>query len=187
MRSAIPARYKTVPPKKPSHRTPDHRGYREYRISINSRAVRVRYCLVVRPSHFPHTTLHTIGIHSPHQFLLHCVGTPPTHSASRQSHVTPVLHCFGTMKTALQLPQAFAEVLNYPHIETFLLRDDGTFPNSRLPLIIFRNALKVTGVKAEETFKKLFAHHDWRNNWVANIYDFHHYHSTAHEVLGVAG
>ena len=90
------------------------------------------------------------------------------------------------MKAALQLPQAFAEVLNYPHVETFLLLDDGTFPNSRLPLIIFRSALKVTGTDAEETFKKLFAHHDWRNNWSANVYTFYHYHSTTHEVLGVA-
>ncbi|MGZ4964682.1 MAG: cupin [Limisphaerales bacterium] len=90
------------------------------------------------------------------------------------------------MKTALQLPQAFAEVLNYPHIETFLLQDDGTFPNSRLPMIIFRSALKVTGTEAEATFKKLFAQHDWGNNWAANVYDFHHYHSTTHEVLGVA-
>lgn len=90
------------------------------------------------------------------------------------------------MKTALHLPTAFAEVLNYPHIETFLLHDDGTFPNSRLPLIIYRNALKVTGNEAEKIFKKLFAQNDWRNNWVANVYDFHHYHSTTHEVLGVS-
>jgi uncharacterized protein YjlB len=90
------------------------------------------------------------------------------------------------MKAALNLPKPFAEVLNYPHIETLILRDDGTFPNSRLPLIIYRSALKVSGIKAEELFKKLFAENDWGNNWSANVYTFHHYHSTTHEVLGVA-
>lgn len=91
------------------------------------------------------------------------------------------------MKAALRLPEAFAELLNYPHIETLVLQDDGTFPNSRLPLIIYRNALKQSGPPAEHTFKKLFAQNDWRNNWIANVYDFHHYHSTTHEVLGVSG
>jgi uncharacterized protein YjlB len=90
------------------------------------------------------------------------------------------------MKSALNLPKAFAEVLNYPHIETFMLQDDGTFPNSRLPLIIYRTALKQTGIEAEKTFTKLFAENDWGNNWSANVYTFHHYHSTTHEVLGVA-
>jgi uncharacterized protein YjlB len=91
------------------------------------------------------------------------------------------------MKSALRLPETFAELLNYPHIETFILTDDRTFPNSRLPLIIYRNALKPTGAEAESAFRKLFAENDWRNNWIANVYDFHHYHSTTHEVLGVSG
>src|SRR6478735_4550209 len=90
------------------------------------------------------------------------------------------------MKSAIQLPEAYAEFLNYPHIELFILQDDGTFPNSRLPLIIYRTALKVPGTEAEETFKKLFAENDWTNNWSANVYTFHHYHSTTHEVFGVA-
>jgi uncharacterized protein YjlB len=90
------------------------------------------------------------------------------------------------MKAAIQLPEAFADVLNYPHIETFILQDDGTFPNSRLPLIIYRDAVKQTGPETEETFKKLFSANDCGKNWIANVYDFHHYHSTAHEILGVA-
>jgi uncharacterized protein YjlB len=90
------------------------------------------------------------------------------------------------MKTALQLPKGFEGLLNYPHVETFALQDDGTFPNSRLPLIIYRSALKIGGTDAEGVFKKLFAQHDWTNSWAANVYDFHHYHSNTHEVLGVS-
>ena len=90
------------------------------------------------------------------------------------------------MKSAIQLPEGYADLLNYPHIETFVLQDDGTFPNSRLPLIIYRSAMKVPGINTENIFKKLFAENDWSNNWSANVYTFHHYHSTTHEVLGVA-
>lgn len=32
--------------------------------------------------------------------------------------------------------------------------------------------------------KSLFGNNDWPPQWVASICSFHHYHSTAHEVLG---
>lgn len=31
---------------------------------------------------------------------------------------------------------------------------------------------------------RMFEKTGWPPQWVASIYDFHHYHSTAHEVLG---
>jgi uncharacterized protein YjlB len=30
-----------------------------------------------------------------------------------------------------------------------------------------------------------FAKHGWRGSWVNGVFDFHHFHSTSHEVLGV--
>lgn len=35
-------------------------------------------------------------------------------------------------------------------------------------------------------FEKRFAAHGWRPQWRDTIYDYHHYHLTGHEVLGVA-
>ena len=33
--------------------------------------------------------------------------------------------------------------------------------------------------------RDLFAEHGWRGSWVDGVFDFHHFHSTSHEVLGV--
>jgi uncharacterized protein YjlB len=34
--------------------------------------------------------------------------------------------------------------------------------------------------------ERVFAGHDWLNSWRNGVYPFHHFHSIAHEVLGVA-
>lgn len=60
--------------------------------------------------------------------------------------------------------------------------DDGVIPNSRYPLLLFRNALpQISGSEVG----KLFASNNWSNSWQNGIYPFHHYHSTSHEALGV--
>ena len=33
--------------------------------------------------------------------------------------------------------------------------------------------------------RALFARHGWAGSWVDGVFDFHHFHSTSHEVLGV--
>lgn len=33
--------------------------------------------------------------------------------------------------------------------------------------------------------RALFAEHGWGGSWVDGVFDFHHFHSTSHEVLGV--
>ena len=63
-------------------------------------------------------------------------------------------------------------------------KDDGTFPNSRLPLILYRMAVKLAG-DDRAFFEQLFAANGWKGSWRNGIYPYHHYHSTAHEVLGV--
>ncbi len=66
--------------------------------------------------------------------------------------------------------------------ETFRFTDDGRFPNSRLPLLVYRTALPDGQVVMERTF----AGNDWSNSWRDGIFTFHHFHSIAHEVLGIA-
>ena len=76
-----------------------------------------------------------------------------------------------------------------PHeVEAHLFVDDGLVPNNgKLPLILYRHALALEhGSKSERAFEALFKSNGWSGAWVDGIYDFHHYHSTAHEVLGIA-
>lgn len=68
-------------------------------------------------------------------------------------------------------------------IETFHFKDDGNIPNSTLPLIIYREAC--TEKDMANWFEQTFAGHYWSNSWRNGIYDYHHYHSNTHEVLGV--
>ncbi|KQN69979.1 cupin domain-containing protein [Devosia sp. Leaf64] len=61
--------------------------------------------------------------------------------------------------------------------------DDGTFPNNSLPVIIYRRAVAEPSPEAMEA---LFDQNGWPIAWRYGVYDFHHFHSTAHECLGVA-
>ena len=63
--------------------------------------------------------------------------------------------------------------------------DDGIFPNSRLPLLIYTAAVPRVEVSAE-AMEALFAAAGWVPAWRYTVYPYHHYHSTAHEVLGIA-
>jgi uncharacterized protein YjlB len=64
----------------------------------------------------------------------------------------------------------------------YVLRETSEFPSSPLPVLVYRVALE----RAEaDAFERLFAKHGWTNAWRNGLYSVHHYHSTAHEVLGV--
>ena len=94
-------------------------------------------------------------------------------------------------------------------VKSVLLRDDGRFPNNeKLPLLLYRGAIEAGGaapakelaaetaaeaaVSAGQTIETLasaveatFHRNGWGGSWRNGIYDMHHYHSTAHETLGV--
>ena len=63
--------------------------------------------------------------------------------------------------------------------------DDGTFPNSALPLLYYRAAIAKEDA-SPEAMEALFAAGGWPPAWRYTVYPYHHYHSTAHEVLGIA-
>lgn len=65
------------------------------------------------------------------------------------------------------------------------LNDDGVFPNSRLPLLLYRGAVLITEDDPAQVFEDLFEENGWSESWLNGIYSYHHYHSTAHEVLGI--
>lgn len=64
--------------------------------------------------------------------------------------------------------------------------DDGDVPNSRLPLIVYAGAIDPAAGDPAVAFERLFQSNGWGDGWRNGIYPFHHYHSTAHEVLGIA-
>ena len=67
------------------------------------------------------------------------------------------------------------------------LYDDGLVPNNALlPLVIYPGALPLLGGEPEKHLIALFSVHGWRGAWINGIYPFQHYHSNAHEVLGLA-
>src|SRR5262245_32861430 len=71
--------------------------------------------------------------------------------------------------------------------QLFRFRDDGETPNNRLPLVVYRGALKLDeAYDPAAIFEATFARHGWRESWRDGIYDFLHFHSATHEVLGFA-
>lgn len=68
-------------------------------------------------------------------------------------------------------------------VERHELEDDGAFPNSRLPVLIYHDVADSRGASSCEA---LFARNGWLGAWRDGIFSFHHFHSTAHEVLGIA-
>lgn len=70
--------------------------------------------------------------------------------------------------------------------EQLFLEDDGTIPNSALPLLLYRDAFDASGRPDPAAWlEDTFAGNNWRNAWRNGVYSYHHYHSITHEVLGV--
>ncbi len=60
--------------------------------------------------------------------------------------------------------------------------DDGNIPNNpTLPVVIYPGAFK----ENPEEIERVFNQNNWTNSWTDGVFDYHHYHSNAHEVLGV--
>lgn len=67
------------------------------------------------------------------------------------------------------------------------ITDDGDFPNNPdLPLLRYQQVFPADHPDMAAGFEQAFASSGWGSSWRNGIYNFHHYHSTAHEVLGIA-
>jgi uncharacterized protein YjlB len=64
--------------------------------------------------------------------------------------------------------------------------DDGLVPNSVLPLVIMRRAIEPDRRDPAAAFERTFAQNNWTGSWRNGVFDYHHFHTTAHEVLGIA-
>lgn len=67
-----------------------------------------------------------------------------------------------------------------------LLAPSGPIPNHpKWPLLVYPAAVEISGADPALAFERLFDANRWPAAWRNGVYPFHHYHTTAHEVLGV--
>ncbi|MEJ0028589.1 MAG: hypothetical protein WDN01_21405 [Rhizomicrobium sp.] len=71
---------------------------------------------------------------------------------------------------------------------TFRLRDDGETPNNRkFPLVLYRSPVKFAGgYDPAAIFEALFESNGSGDGWRDGMYDWLHWHTGTHEVLGIA-
>lgn len=68
----------------------------------------------------------------------------------------------------------------------FLCPENGTFPNNNnLELCILKQAFSPNAANLVKLIEQCFQDNEWPPAWRNGLYDIHHYHSTAHEALGV--
>jgi uncharacterized protein YjlB len=104
---------------------------------------------------------------------------------------------FGQMLTALGLSPALSGFKAEGSIsgssggatdpQILRLSRNGWMPNNEhLPVLLYRRVLPPGGDDPAAGFESVFQRNGWPPQWRNGVYDFHHYHSTAHEVLGFA-
>ncbi|MCC9166181.1 cupin domain-containing protein [Pontibacter harenae] len=65
------------------------------------------------------------------------------------------------------------------------LKPNKNIPNNTiLPLLLYQQVFS-SSENLESQFKKAFEGNGWSGTWVNGVFNYHHYHSTAHEALGV--
>lgn len=78
------------------------------------------------------------------------------------------------------------DVSKEPEVEIHYFDADGDIPNNpALPLLIYKDVLDLDGVDAASTCIERFAVHGWHGAWQNGIFPYPHFHSTAHETLGI--
>ncbi|MET4081116.1 uncharacterized protein YjlB [Pedobacter sp. UYP30] len=78
------------------------------------------------------------------------------------------------------------KLIQEAYLVSHKIEPNGNFPNnSKYPLMIYKGALLIHPDDTEEVIKTVFAQNGYSNAWVNGIFDYHHYHSNTHEVLGV--
>ena len=75
---------------------------------------------------------------------------------------------------------------NLENILHFRCLENDTFPNNpTLELCILKQVFPPNADNLVDLIEQCFQKNDWPPAWRNGLYDIHHYHSTAHEALGI--
>jgi len=71
-------------------------------------------------------------------------------------------------------------------VETYRIEENLPFPNHPLPVIYYPHALDeiLEDEGTADSVIAFFSDNGYTNGWVNGIFDYHHFHSNTHEVLG---
>jgi uncharacterized protein YjlB len=73
-----------------------------------------------------------------------------------------------------------------PRVIAHLLAPSGGIPNHpSWPLLVYPAAVAIAGPDPAAAFEALFDRNGWPAAWRNGVFPFHHFHTTAHEALGV--
>lgn len=79
-----------------------------------------------------------------------------------------------------------AQINKKAEIIALKLKANGDFPNNpELSVLVYKNVFDLSGRDPASIIEKVFSKNNWGGSWRNGIYNFQHYHSTAHEALGI--
>jgi uncharacterized protein YjlB len=71
--------------------------------------------------------------------------------------------------------------------DSFEFEPGDTIPNHpEFPTLLYHQIFKSVPNNPSGWFRNLFRSNGWEGTWVNGVFSYHHYHSTAHEVLGIS-
>lgn len=84
-------------------------------------------------------------------------------------------------------PDRLPDLLREPKAHLFRFGDDGIIPNHpTFPVVLYRSPVALPdGLDPAAVLEDLFKRNGWGRSWRDGIYEYAHYHSRTHEVLGV--
>ena len=84
------------------------------------------------------------------------------------------------------MKNADAQINSNAELITIHFEENGNFPNNpKLPVLVYKKLFDFEQEESAAVIEKVFEKNNWKGSWRNGIYNFQHYHSTAHEALGI--